>query len=179
MLLPIVPEMMVGSLPMPLEHRAPAHSGGKSFLNEPQLRHFEVFLSMLGTALSEIERLARHTLENTQEDLIIYDPDLPHNFAGTSGPAIDAIRHEVGSLAHALNIEPKHRSRLRTVKALLTAELVRLDDSYARKLRGYGTVSPRVEAEVDPILHRIRTQLVALLQACEPDPRGSTPKTRL
>jgi hypothetical protein len=54
---------------------------------------------------------------------------------------------------------------------------VRLDDSYARKLRGYGSVNRRVEKELDPILDSIRSELAQLLIAVETQTRH-TPASR-
>ena len=142
-------------------------SSDNSLLNEPQLRHFEVFLSMLETALNEIERLAGLAPVPGNENLIVYESDLPREFRTQTGPAIEAIREQVSRLARKLGITPQHRSRARTAQAILTAELVRLDDSYARKLRGYGTVSPRVKEEIDPVLNSMRADIVALLHAAE------------
>lgn len=163
---------------MMTENQGTGEMGARPLLNEPQLRHFEVFLSMLETALHEIEGLTARTPEGTQEGLIIYDPDLPPDFMKTMDPSIAAIRTEVSSLARTLKIEPRHRSSLRTVKAILTSELVRLDDSYARKLRGYGRVDPHIQVELDPILDRIRRDLVELLRACDHDSQRSHPIAR-
>lgn len=155
---------------MAVEHPVSAASSDNSLLNEPQLRHFEVFLSMLESSLSEIETLASSAPVSGPDSLIVYDADLPREFRKQAAPAIGAIREQVSLLAHKLGIEPRHRSRARTVKALLTAELVRIEDSYSQKLRGYGAVSPRVQVEVDPALDRIRTEIVTLLRVAEPDP---------
>lgn len=152
---------------MAVERPASAASRDDPLLNEPQLRHFEVFLAMLEIALNEIERLASVSPLPCRDNLIVYDSDLPREFMIHVAPALDAIRGQLSDLAHKLGIVPRHRSRTRTVKALLTAELVRTDDSYARKLRGYGAVSPRVQIEVDPALDRIRADIVALLRMAE------------
>jgi hypothetical protein len=154
---------------MTVERSAAAASDNDSLLNEPQLRHFEVFLSMLETALNEVERLTSPASVPGSENLVVYDSDLPQGFRKHAVPAIGAIRDQISDLAHKLGIEPQHRSRTRTAKALLTAELVRIDDSYARKLRGYGAVSPRVQIEIDPALDRIRTDIIALLQMAKQD----------
>ncbi|HMI56502.1 MAG TPA: hypothetical protein VK511_00500, partial [Gemmatimonadaceae bacterium] len=75
------------------------------------------------------------------------------------------IRSEIADLARVLEIKPQHRSQTRTIRALLTAELVRLDDSYANRLRGYGAVDPRAKNALDPALDRIRSGLTALLES--------------
>ncbi len=148
-------------------------STDRPVLNEPQLRHFEVFLSMLETALGEIRSLANRPGNASSTGLIVYEADLPVDFNAKAEQRLIAIREEMTSLARKLGIEPQHRSMLRRTKALLTAELVRLDDSYSRKLAGYGKVSPRVAVEIDPVLDRVRSELVALLRACEVSPQNS------
>jgi hypothetical protein len=155
-----------------LEHSVSANTPGDSPLNDPQLRHFEVSLSMLETALDEVDVLAAIAPSNAGQRLIGYDADLPDGFATKARSAGAAIRIQIGLLARNLNIQSQRRSTLRTAKAILTAELVRLDDSYSGKLRGYGAVSPRAKTEIDPILDTIRRELVALLHACDAD--GST-----
>jgi len=136
-------------------------------LNGPQLRHFEVFLSMLETALDEVDVLGALGPSNAEGRLIVYAADLPESFAAKAKSADAAIRKQIALLARNLNIQPQRRSRLRTAKAILTGELVRLDDSFSGKLRGYGAVSPRVKTEIDPILDVIRRELVTLLHACD------------
>lgn len=163
---------------MRVEHPGSADSGSTPLLNEPQRRHFEVFLSMLETALNEVEMLGSDAPPAPEESLVVQDSDLPKDFSTRAHPAVQVIRRQITSLGRTLDIKPRHISRARRVKALLTAELVRLDDTYARKLRGYGAVSPRIAAEIDPVLDRIRTEIVDLLLACERQPRDSNPATR-
>jgi hypothetical protein len=159
---------------MDVEHPDSPGSSDNSLLNEPQLRHFEVFLSMMETALNEVERLTNPESVPGSENLVVYDSDLPEEFKTHAAPAIGVTREQVARLADALGIQPQHRSRTRTVRAILTAELVRLDDSYARKLRGYGAVSPRVQTEIDPALDSMRANIVALLHLAE---RGAARRT--
>jgi hypothetical protein len=139
------------------------------FLNEPQQRHFEVFLSMLEDALTQINRLAGLSATGAEGNLNLYDADLPARFAESAEPILASIRSELANLAELLEIKPRHRSQTRTVRALLTAELVRLDDSYPNKLRGYGSVDPRAHAALEPTLDRIRSGLTALLKSLGTD----------
>jgi hypothetical protein len=132
-------------------------------LNDPQHRHFEVFLSMLENSLTEIKHLSGLSPAGAEGNLTRYDADLPTGFAESAEPIFISIRKEVATLAQMLEIKPQHRSQARTIRALLTAQLVRLDDSYAAKLRGYGVVDPRAKNAIDPSLDRIRSGLTALL----------------
>lgn len=159
--------MPITTLTRRFDRQVLTESDAGPLLNEPQLRHFAVFLSMLEAALSEVDLLTTDSRSTAQRSLTADNLDLPHDFRRRAIPAIEAIGREIAALVRTLDIKPHGRSRRRQVKALLTAELVRLDDSYARKLRGYGPVSRRVALEVDPFLDRIRSQLVDLLRACE------------
>ena len=150
-----------------VNHDISANQIGDSPLNGPQLRHFEVLLSMLETAVDEVDVLAALRPSTTDPRLTVYDADLPEPFATKAKSAGAAIRKQIALLARNLKIQPQRRSRLRTAKAILTGELVRLDDSFSGKLRGYGAVSPRVKTEIDPILDAIRRELVTLLHACD------------
>jgi hypothetical protein len=149
------------------ESKSDTNSTSANFLNEPQHRHFEVFLSMLENALNEIEGLSRPSTGQRVDRLSIYDFDLPADFAVSARPLFESIRAEMNSLADSLGIAQRHHSTKRTVSALLTAELVRLDDSYTRKLRGYGPVKPEATTVIDPILDEIRTALTGLLAALD------------
>ena len=133
----------------------------QSVLNEPQHRHFEVFLAMLEDALIEIESLTYSSLGSGR--LTVYDADLPPEFGVSAQPLLDSIREEMTRLADSLGISQQHRSTKRTVSAILTAELVRLDDSYAAKLRGYGAVNPQAITQIDPILEEVRSSLTSLM----------------
>lgn len=136
-----------------------------SFLNEHQRRHFDVFLAMLDDALLEVADLAQRSNADAKGKPRTYDQDLPPEFAASAAPLLESIREQMGALRNILGIQPQHRSTERAVKALLTAELVRLDDSYARKLGGYGAVDQRAQNIIDPILDEIRSSLVALLDS--------------
>lgn len=137
----------------------------QSVLNEPQHRHFEVFLAMLEDALIEIESLAHSS--HGSERLTVYDADLPPGFGESAQPLLDSIREEMTQLADSLGISQQHRSTKRTLSAILTAELVRLDDSYAGKLRGYGAVNSQAATQTDPILDEIRSSLTGLMALLE------------
>ncbi|MFN2637204.1 MAG: hypothetical protein ABR585_09275 [Gemmatimonadaceae bacterium] len=141
----------------------------KPLLNEPQHRHFEVFLTMLEEALIEIQRLSNTAPHRTGDNVVlVHDADLPAGFNESSEPVLRSIRREMSVLAQLLKIETRHQSPARTTKALLTAELVRIDDSYADKLRGYGAVDARAKAAIDPILDKIRSGVTALLFSLDP-----------
>ena len=120
---------------------------------------------MLEEALLKIENLAQRSHTDTKGMLTTYDHDLPSGFAASVGPLLESIRAQTAILRDLLDIQQQHRSAHRAVKAILTGELVRLDDSYGRKLGGYGAVDEQVHTTLDPILDEIRSSLVAMLDS--------------
>jgi len=132
-------------------------------LNQNQFRHFEVFLSMLQDALAEIETLAMPTAERPG-GLIRYEDDAPVGFDLALQSPLASLRENIRQLAELLDISPQRRSRVRLIRALATSEIVRLDDSYAEKLRGYGAVNPHAGVRINPILDEMREQLGQILR---------------
>jgi hypothetical protein len=150
---------------------------GTPVLNVPQQRHFEVFLSMLQDTIDEIEHLARPG-STRADSLVSYDDDLPSPFLARMQPLVTDLRREISRLAELLDIHVRRRSRIRRLRALLTAELVRTDDSYSGKLRGYGKVDPRAGERIDPMLDRIRNGLVELLELSKASGEDETGPSR-
>lgn len=155
---------------MESEHGATAHHQD-AILNGPQRRRFQVFLELLQKSLDEVEALASPGPSASPGSLLVYEMDIPAHFRDRSGPIIRRLRNETDELARSLDIRPTRRSRLNRIRAILTAEIVRVDDTLSKRLGGYGSVNPRVKLEIDPKLSVIRSELQALLAQL-----GSSPK---
>lgn len=121
---------------------------------------------MLERSLVEVERLSGPGLER-RASLTIYADDLPAGFSEAVGPALEAARDRLGRFAAELGLRPRVVSRARSIRALLTADVVRLEDSGAANLLGYGAVDPRVEREVEPVLRELRALLLAISRHLE------------
>lgn len=134
----------------------------ESILNEHQHRHFEVLLAMFYDTLAEIEQLAAPAPAAGPAGLTAYEDDLPAGFADAIRPELQALRAIAARLATQLQLRPRIISRTRAIQARLTSEMVRLEDSTAEKLWGYGAVDSRVESEVDPVLHELHAHLSAV-----------------
>ncbi len=135
-------------------------------MNDPQRTHFEVVLSSLENALLRIEELARGAAAD-QRVLSTLAPDLPPGFAARAGPPIESVRATVRDLTAAMRLESRSTSSFRTVRALLTSQIVQLEDSEAKRLRGYGPVDPRLAAALNPALESMRADLGAIREALE------------
>jgi hypothetical protein len=129
-------------------------------LNENQRRHFEVLLSMLEESLQRIETLSSSLSMNG--GMSIVKDDLPSTFILEAEPLIASIRARIGRLAAVLELTPRTVSKRRTISALLTAAIIRIEDSSPEQLRGYGTVDPRFALDVAPRLREIRKALALL-----------------
>jgi dGTP triphosphohydrolase len=137
-------------------------------LNENQRRHFEVVLSMLEDAVARVEALCNPELA-TNGVLTVVEDDLPHGAARRAQPLIESIRAQIARLASDLQLAPRRVSRRRVVQALLTSEVIRIDDSTPSQLRGYGVVDARFDAVVAPRLGEIRDTLMNLARTLRSD----------
>jgi hypothetical protein len=128
-----------------------------------------VVLAKLEDALDEIDRLARPVAHaGDRRKLTVVADDLPPDFASRTDAAIDAARGRIADLAAQLGLAPQRASRFRTVRAILHAEMVRLQDSFSRGLKGYGALDPRAPAVIDPAVRDLVALLATMLRALDP-----------
>lgn len=140
-------------------------------LTEPQRRHFEVVLAKLEDALDEVDRLARPIAQTSQRPTFaLLADDLPPDFASRIARAAHTARGRIADLAAWLGLAPQHASRRRTVRALLIAEMVRLEDSLSPALKGYGTLDPNAPDVIDPALRELLALLATMLRALDAQP---------
>ncbi|HVA57154.1 MAG: hypothetical protein WBQ26_15540 [Gemmatimonadaceae bacterium] len=137
-------------------------------LNEHQRRHFAVLLVGLDEALARIEELADQDRQ-AWGPLTEYADDLPPRFTAEAYPLIADLRSRVLALGALLRTDSRHMSRARSIRAMVTSATIRLEDSRARGLRGYGAVDPSVHEQLDPVLDDLieRFRAVGRLAAWE------------
>ena len=148
-------------------------------LNESQRRHFEVVLAKLEDTLDEIDRLAHAGPQGQHPSLTSLADDLPADFASRTAAVSSTVRGRIADLVAQLGLAPQRASRLRTVRALLHAETVRLQDSLTRALNGYGALDPRAPEVIDPALRELIALLGTMLRAlpAQPDTASSGDRT--
>ena len=137
-------------------------------LNENQRRHFSVLLVSLDEALARIEQLSDRD-RHAWGPLTDYSDDLPGRFSGEAEPLIADLRARIVELSALLGTEPRRMSRARSIRAMVTSATIRLEDSRARGLRGYGAVDPSVHERLDPVLDDLieRFRAISRLAAWE------------
>jgi len=140
-------------------------------LNENQRRHFSVLLVGLDEALARIEQLAAPN-RGAWGPLTAYTDDLPTRFAAEADPLITDLRARVVDLSTRLGTQPRQMSRARSVRAMVTSATIRLEDSRARGLRGYGAVDASVPEQLDPVLDDLIARFRALGRLAAPPATG-------
>ncbi|HSA56522.1 MAG TPA: hypothetical protein VLE53_12515 [Gemmatimonadaceae bacterium] len=146
---------------------------GRTLLNGSQRRHFEVLLGMLQDTLSKVERLASEGASDPGGP-VVYKEDLPPGFAASIEPAMTELRHLIARFSADHGLRQRAVSRARSIRALLTAELVRIEDSTADKLRGYGAVDPELGTTIDPVLRELHALLGSILRRVDGTPEKRT-----
>lgn len=140
-------------------------------LNQHQRRHFSVLLVSLDEALARIEQLSDPG-GHAWGPLTEYTPDLPPQFPAEARPLIDDLRRRLIELSEVLGTEGRRMSRARSIRAMVTSATIRLEDSRARALRGYGTVDATVHEQLDPVLDDLIEQFRQIARlAAEPPSR--------
>jgi hypothetical protein len=139
----------------------PAFGPGDITLNENQRRHLSVVLTLLEEALVEIEDTAA-SAGTPRGALTEYADDLPPGFAERAAPRIASLRRSIAEMVEGLGLTAGVISRRGIVRAITSAEAVRIEDSTARQLRGFGTVDPRFDATIQPLLDAMHAELKAI-----------------
>ena len=130
-------------------------------LNDNQRRHFEVLFARLEEELLRLEYLTVRDGDRSAR-LITLEDDLPPDFDVQSAPLLARLRRSIRGAATLLHLRSRRVSRRRSIKAILTAATVRIEDSGPGELRGYGVVNPEFDREVGPALSEIKAMLMEL-----------------
>jgi len=139
-------------------------------LNASQRRHFEVVLAKLEATLDEVDRLAHSESPAQRPSVALLTDDLPPDFTARTAAVSNTARVRIADLAAQLGLAPQPASRVRTVRALLVGETVRLQDSVSRALKGYGALDPRAPDVIDPAVRELIALLATMLRALDPQP---------
>lgn len=131
-------------------------------LTEGQRRHLAASLRQVGSALAEIERLARPGVPPARNPLDNRVMDLPAAFAQAIASDLTGAHVELRDLVAALGLRSSPLTAARTVQALVVSSMVVLEDAGSRAMVGYGDVDPRLPLILDPALDRLHERMSAI-----------------
>jgi hypothetical protein len=124
-------------------------------LNGPQRLHLSVLAAGIEDAIAEIERVLDPRL-NAHATLTAYSDDLPAGLEARLRPKLAALRGQVARLTEQFALEPRSFSRASSIRAYVSVEVARIDESTVKQLRGYGSVAPELDAVLAPALADLR-----------------------
>lgn len=130
-----------------------------TLLNENQKRSVSVTLRLFEERLAEIERLL-----TVDERGVLYER------VGRFSPGqilkmralIEETRAVIGEMARQFDLEHVPQDPARRIAALLSVTWESLEDLYAKPLRAYGAVDPRLAESIDPFADRLTWLAMAL-----------------
>lgn len=120
-------------------------------LGENHRRVVSVLFRGLEQACDEIEAMFRESpgaLHQLHDDLTSKQRSALREMTGR-------VRGEIQRLASEIELDTSIRSQRRTVLALLSSCIVNLEEFEPKKLRGYGSMSPEVEARLSGEFQRL------------------------
>ena len=132
------------------------HDG--SLLNDAQRRHLEVVFAMIERGIEDLERLAAETTDE-EAHLRLVSADMPVGTVPAFQRSFARVRQTIAGAAKDLGLHQRHESRRRWAQAVLLAMIIRLEDTYAGKLRGYGEVSRGLPDILDPAVDAVKQAL--------------------
>jgi hypothetical protein len=126
-------------------------------------------LESLEASLTQIERLIEDARER-EGSVTHVSHDLPAEFSAAAPRRIAQLRARIGELAEHMHISRRRVSKRRTVRGMLTAQLVRVEDITPSRLRSYGELDADVANNLAPSLQGLRAELGELLALLENTP---------
>jgi hypothetical protein len=130
-------------------------------LNANQRRSVEALLESLESMLAQVERLLPDSA--AEGGVISVANDIPDKFHSEAPERIAALRDELRELAATIQVNRRRVSKRRTLRGMLSAQLVRIEDVTPARLRSYGEVHSSFAEEVSPALRRVHRSVQELI----------------
>jgi hypothetical protein len=141
-------------------------------LTEGQRRHLVASLGRVERHLHELQALLGDRAAAAPELAEGAERELPAAArAAVRQPIADAMA-TLGALGSSFALTARRRSRFASMQAMVIASVVLIEDASSRHLAAYGPVDPRLPAVLDPMLDRLREQLMAVATALQTGTRG-------
>ncbi|HEY7029191.1 MAG TPA: hypothetical protein VH438_16370 [Gemmatimonadales bacterium] len=138
-------------------------------LSVGQMRHLTASLAQVERHLLEILALVDKPRGSPTPTLFGREtPDLPAGFGETARPSIASASATLTELVSTFGLQAPDFSQFRTVQALVITSVVVVEDAASRHMRGYGQIHPELPRMLDPLLSRLREQLLEIGRALSP-----------
>lgn len=131
----------------------------KTILNESQTRSVTVTLRLLEERLVEIERL-----------LTVNEEGILYSRVATFSPSqqkqmqqlIEELREGIKVVTETFELKHEPQDPTRRIVGLLAITWESIEELYARRLRAYGEVDPRVQETLDPWVEKLTQGVLTL-----------------
>jgi hypothetical protein len=140
-----------------------SHRNQAPQLNANQRRSVEALLESVEAMLTQTERLMPDT-QGHDSGVTIVTNDLPPQFSREAPEKILELRAQVRELAERIELAPRRISKRRSLRGMLSAQLMRVEDVTPARLSSYGEVHPSFGEQVSPALKQIQASLRELLE---------------
>jgi hypothetical protein len=141
----------------------------RPLVNKAQRVHLSVLAAGIEETVTEIEHFLDRDLDRDSV-LTSYAADVPAGFAERVGPILDQLRAHVAVFSERFSLDSRWFSRASSIEAHVSAQIVRLDESGVKQLRGYGAVSEDLDAVLAPELELFRAAFAAIRALLHPTP---------
>lgn len=125
-----------------------------ALLSGPQRLRLSVLAAGIEDAVAEIEHLLAREFD---QPLTRFADDLPPGCARRLRPHLESVRAQLVRMKTHFSLEPRDLSRVASIQAQVSAQMVCIDESGVKELRGYGAVAPGLDALLGPALRELRS----------------------
>jgi hypothetical protein len=133
----------------------------RPIVNKFQRAHLSVLAAGIEDTIVDIEHFIDPDLDRDSV-LTHYAADLPPDFADCVRPILDQLRDHVAVFSERFSLEPRWVSRVSSVEAHVSEQIVRLDESGVKQLRGYDAVAAELGAVLAPTLEEFRRRFAEI-----------------
>jgi hypothetical protein len=143
-------------------------------LTEGQRRHLVASLGRIERHLHELQALLGDRVGPGSGFAEGHGGKLPAAARVAVRQPIGDAMATLGELGSRFGLTARQRSRFSSMQAMVIASVVLIEDASSRHLAAYGPVDPRLPDLLDPMLERLRAQLMAVagaLQERDPEKR--------
>jgi hypothetical protein len=134
-------------------------------LGDNHRRALTVLLAGVEEACAELGVL----LKRAPGRLVHVEDDLTSAQRQRLGELSDRLRCELSSVSEGILLDPVSKSRRRSIVALLTAQLIYLEETAASGMKGYGRLADDARQQISRELKRLMATLEEMISVVQQD----------